>query len=157
MERDYDRRENPPDWLRFRYEPPRHHSPEDHRGYTAHDYYRDRCRNGYLADHYARDEYRRGCSPIHHSTDGYRRGYSPIRHSTDGYRRSQSPAPDRRNCQSPNSTDRNGRSEPPFEEEAMHLLRKMDKRLGNVESRPDDLKPEWNVKITQPKAECPGP
>ena len=125
MERDYDRRESPHDWPRFRYEPPRHHSPEnegeDHRGYTAHDYYRDGYRNGYLADHYARDEYR--C------------GYSPIRHSTDGYRRKQSPARDRRNFQSSNSTDRNGRSKPPFEEEVIHLLRKMDKRLGNVESR----------------------
>ena len=71
MARDYDRRENPPDWPRFRYKPPKHHSPEkegeDHRGYTAHDYYRDGFRNG----HYARDEYRRGYSPIRHSTDGY--------------------------------------------------------------------------------------
>ena len=121
MERDYDRRENPPGWPRFRYEPPRHHSPEnegeDHRGYTAHDYYRDGYRNG----HYARDE--------------YRRGYSPIRHITDGYRRSQLPARDRRNFQYPNITDRNGHSKPPFEEDVMHLLQKMDKRLGNVQSR----------------------
>ena len=124
MESDYDRRENTPDWPRFRYEPPRHHSPEnegeDHQGYTAHDYYRDGYRNGYLTDHYARDEYRRGCSTVPHSINGYRR--------------SQSPARDRRNFQSPNSTDRNGRSKPSFEEEVMHLLRKMDKRLGNVES-----------------------
>ena len=129
MERDYDRRENPPDWPRFQCEPPRHHSPEnegkDHRGYTAHDYYRDGHRNGYLADHYARDEYRRGCSTVPHSIDGYRRRQSPVR--------------DRRNFQSPNSTDRNGRPKPPFEEEVMHLLRKMDTRLGNVESRLDDL------------------
>ena len=93
MERDYDRRENPPDWPRFRYKPPRHHSPEnegeDHRGYTAYDYYMDGYHNGYLANHYARDEYRSGCSTVPHSIDGYRRGYSPIRHSTDGYRRSQ--------------------------------------------------------------------
>ena len=129
MERDYDRLENPPDWTRFRYEPPRHHSPEnegeDHRGYTAHDYYRDEHHKGCLADHYARDE--------------YRRGYSPIPHNTDGYRRSQSPARDRRNFQSPNSTDRNGRSKPSFEDEVVQLLRKMDTRLGNAESRLGDL------------------
>ena len=37
MERDYGCCDNPPDWLRFRYEPLRHHSPEnegeDHGGY----------------------------------------------------------------------------------------------------------------------------
>ena len=85
----------------------------------------DEHRNNYLADHYARDE--------------YRRGYSPIPHSIDGYCRSQSPARDRRSLQSPYSTDRNGRSKPAFEEEVKHLLRNMDTRLGNVESRLDDL------------------
>ena len=138
MERDYDRRENPPDWPRFRYEPPRHHSPEnegeDHRGYTAHDYYRDGHRNGYLADHYARDEYRLGYSTVPHSINGYRRRYSPIPHTRDEYRGSQSPTRDRHSFQSQNSADRNGRSKP-FEGEVMHLLRKMDTRLDDLTTR----------------------
>ena len=146
MERDYGCRYNSPDWSRFRYEPQRHHSPEkegeDHRVYTAHDYNRDGRRNSYLADHYARDEYRCGYSTVPHSIEGYRRGYSLIPHSIDGYCRSQSPARDRRNFQSSDNTERNGRgmsrsqgSRPSFEEEVMRLLRNMDMRLDDLTIR----------------------
>ena len=63
--------------------------------------------------------------------DEYRRRYSPIPYTRDEYRRIQSPTRDRRNFQSPNSADRNGRSKS-FEEEVMHLLRKMDTRLDDL-------------------------
>ena len=84
--------------LTGRYEPPRHHSPEnegeDHKVIPLTIYNRDGHRNSYLAAHYARDE--------------YRRGYSTVLHSVDGYRRSQSTARDRSSFQSPSSTDKNG-------------------------------------------------
>ena len=67
--------------------------------------------------------------------DEYRRRYSPIPYTRDEYRRSQSPTRDRRSFQSPN---RNGCSKP-FEEEVMHLLRKMDTRLADLTTRMERL------------------
>ena len=87
--------------------------------------------------------------------DEYRRRYSPmIPHTRDEYRRSQSPARHRRSFQSPSSTDRNGRSKP-FDEEVVHLLRKMDTRLGNEESRLDDL--TTRMERVEPVRRSPSP
>ena len=126
---------------------PQHSLESSGRDYSRRDYSPGRydSRRRYESPGSDRNENRRGFSPNVSGyrrrlespgmdRDEYRRRYSPIPHTRDDYCRSQSPDLDRRSSQSPNSTDRKSRSIP-FEEEVMHLLRKMDTRLRSVESR----------------------
>ena len=130
---------------------PHHRFESSRRDYSRRDYSPGRyeSRRRYESPGSDRNENRRGFSPDASGyrrrfespgmdRDEYRRRYSPIPYTRDEYRRNQTPTRDRRSFQSPNSADRNGRSKS-FEEEVMHLLRKMDTRLDDLTTRMERL------------------